>query len=122
MQEIARFESAGDVRVMRAGMTEPGGVALEESVAGTSCLIAYGEPAHRTRLSFGPEVLAGLCQALKQNGGATADDALAVLSDFARQEDNALIDLMDLCDAQGIAYVYLGMGDSSGMSYRPAGR
>ena len=120
MQEISRFELAGDVRVMRTGKTETGGVALEESVAGTSCLVAYGEPARRARLSFDSAMLAGLCHALGRDGGASTDDALAALSDFARQEENELVDLMDLCDARGVAYAYLALGDSSGMSYRPA--
>ena len=34
MREVARFESAGEVRVMRVGSQESGAVLLEEIVAG----------------------------------------------------------------------------------------
>ena len=52
MREVARFGSAGDVRVMRVGSQESGAVLLEEIVAGKSCFIAYGESSHTARMIF----------------------------------------------------------------------
>ena len=43
------------------------------------------------------------------------------LTEFASGEENALVDLMDLCDAQGVPYAYMGVGDTSGIHYRPVG-
>ena len=60
MREVARFESAGDVRVMRVGSQESGAVLLEEVVAGKSCFIAYGESSHTARMIFDVAALEGL--------------------------------------------------------------
>ena len=46
-------------------------------------------------------------------------DGAAALTEFASGEENALVDLMDLCDARGVSYAYMGIGDTSGIYYRP---
>ena len=117
MREVARFESAGDVRVMRVGSQESGAVLLEEIVAGKSCFIAYGESSHTARMIFDVTALEGLAATLGRPGG----DAAAALTEFAGGEENALVDLMDRCDAQGVLYAYMGVGDTSGIHYRPVG-
>lgn len=117
MREVARFESAGDVRVMRVGSQESGAVLLEEVVAGKSCFIAYGESSHTARMIFDVTALEGLAATLGRSGG----DAAAALTEFASGEENALADLMDLCDARGVPYAYMGVGDTSGIHYRPVG-
>lgn len=117
MREVARFEAAGDVRVMRVGPQESGALALEEIVAGKSCFIAYGESSHTARMIFDVAALEGLASTLGRPGG----DAAAALTEFARGEKNVLVDLMDLCDAQGVPYAYMGVGDASGIHYRPVG-
>lgn len=116
MWEVARFEAAGDVRVMRVGSQESGALALEEIVAGKSCFIAYGESSHTARMIFDVAAQDGLAAALGCSG-----EAAAALEEFARQEDNALVDLMDLCDAHGVPYAFMGVGDTSGIQYRPVG-
>lgn len=116
MWEVARFEAAGDVRVMRVGSQESGALALEEIVAGKSCFIAYGESSHTARMIFDLASQDGLAAALGCSG-----EAAAALEEFARQEDNALVDLMDLCDAHGVPYAFMGVGDTSGIQYRPVG-
>lgn len=117
MREVARFESAGDVRVMRVGSQESGAVQLEELVAGKSCFIAYGESSHTARMIFDVTALEGLAATLGRPGG----DAVAALTEFGSGEENALVDLMDRCDAQGVPYAYMGVGDTSGIHYRPVG-
>lgn len=66
MREVARFESAGDVRVMRVGSQESGAVLLEEIVAGKSCFIAYGESLHTVRMIFDVAALEGLAATLRR--------------------------------------------------------
>ena len=117
MREVARFESAGDVRVMRVDSQESGAGQLEEIIAGKSCFIAYGESSHTARMIFDVAALEGLAAMLGRPGG----DAVAALTEFVRGEENALVDLMDLCDAQGVPYAYMGVGDTSGIHYRPVG-
>lgn len=115
MREVARFESAGDVRVMRVGSQESGAVLLEEIVAGKSCFIAYGESSHTARMIFDVAALEGLAAMLGRPDGGAA----AALREFASGEENALVDLMDLCNARGVSYAYMGIGDTSGIHYRP---
>ena len=116
MREVARFESAGDVRVMRVGSQESGAVLLEEIVAGKSCFIAYGESSHTARMIFDVAALEGLAAMLGRPGG----DAAAALTEFASGEENTLVDLMDLCDERGVSYAYMGVGEYLGHSL-PAG-
>ena len=42
------------------------------------------------------------------------------LADYLADEKNALIDLMDLCDARDVAYTFVGVGPASGVQCRPA--
>lgn len=116
MREVARFESAGDVRVMRAGTSGAGSLVIEEIVAGKACFIAYGESSHTARMIFDLASQDGLAAALGCSG-----EAASALEEFARQDDNALVDLMDLCDAHGVPYAFMGVGDTSGIQYRPVG-
>lgn len=53
--------------------------------------------------------------------GRPGGDAAAALTEFASGEENALVDLMDLCDERGTPYAYMGVGDTSGIHYRPVG-
>ena len=57
-REVARFECAGDVRVMRVGADGEKIVVCEE-LAGPSVLLAYGEK-NRTLRGCRPAVEAGL--------------------------------------------------------------
>ena len=82
---------------------ESGAVLLEEIVAGKSCFIAYGESSHTARMIFDVAALEGLAATLGRPGG----DAVAALTEFVSGEENALVDLMDRCDAQGVPYAYM---------------
>lgn len=117
LKEVARFEAAGDTRVVRAGKTASGDLAVEEVVAGPSCAIAYGESSHTMRVSFSSEVQGKVCRAIEAPIGT---DPLEAVRAFLGDEDNALLDLMDACDQRGIPYAFMGMGDASGLQYRPA--
>ena len=104
--DVARFESADDVRVVRAGRAADGAVTVEEVVAGPSCLFAYGESSHVMRMVL---------------DGDAVGDSYAPLIEYMRSGGHALVDLMDLCDAKGVRYAFMGLGDASGIQLRPAG-
>ena len=104
--EVARFESADDVRVVRTGRATDGTVTIEEVVAGPSCLLAYGESSHVMRMVL--------------SGGIVGSD-YDCLTKYLQDQDHALIDLMDLCDRMGVTYAFMGLGDASGIQFRPAG-
>lgn len=117
MQEVARFEDAGDTRVIRIGLQEAGSLAVEEIIAGRSCFVAYGESSHTARIVFEASTVTSLLEALGYPGESPTD----VLRGFAGKQENTLVDLMDLCDTHGVSYAYMGVGDTSGIQYRPVG-
>ena len=114
LREVARFESNGDPRVVRVGRSATGELTVEEIVAGMSCAVAYGESSHTMRMTFSSKAAKRLLEELAGTEGLTS------VTDFVRDEANALVDLMDLCDAQGIPYGYMDMGDEAGLHFRPA--
>ena len=104
--EVARFKSADDVRVVRMGRAADGPVTVEEIVTGPSCLLAYGESSHVMRVVL--------------SGGVAGSD-YDRLTKYLQDQDHALVDLMDLCDRMGVTYAFMGLGDASGIHFRPAG-
>ena len=112
-QEIARFECAGDVRMVGAAEREDGSLEIREDVMGPSALIAYGDQVHGLRMTLSGAEQEKLARLLVETGRASLEDYLA-------NEEFALIDLMDLCDAGGISYSFVGLGDRSGVQFRPA--
>lgn len=111
--EVARFERAGDVRRMSVAR-EGGGIVLREDLSGPSTLIAYGDKERSLRIFLEPAALDALIERIGFSGGEGS------LWDFLTRERYDLADLMDLCDRTGIPYVFTGMGDRSGLQFRPA--
>ena len=111
--EVARFESAGDVRTVSVVEGDDGVVEVRERVSGPSALVAYGEEEHGLRVLFSPAAVPGLLRAVGETGHTS-------LADYLADEKNALIDLMDLCDARDVAYTFVGIGPASGVQCRPA--
>ena len=110
--EIARFESAGDVRrmILQEG---DGYVTVRQDVSGPSALIAYGEESRSLRATFAPEAVRGLL-------GIVGDAGRESLRAFLEDGEKDIVDLMDLCDARGVSYAFTGVGPASGIQFRPA--
>lgn len=112
MTEVARFESAGDVRTMLVG-EEDGYVVVREDLAGPSALVVYGDEERSMRAMFAPEAVQGLLDAV----GAAGEESLSA---YLSREEHDIVDLMDLCDARGVPYAFTGLGAQSGAQFRPA--
>ena len=74
---------------------------------------AYGDQVHGLRMTLSGTEQEKLTKLLAETGRASLEDYLA-------NGEFALIDLMDLCDAGGISYSFVGLGDRSGVQFRPA--
>lgn len=109
--EVARFEHAGDVRVLSLLEDDNGDIELREELTGPSTLVAYGDDSMSLRVSFTPKAVPGLLAAVGQAGKGS-------LADYLADEENSLIDLMDLCDARGVRYSFASVGSQSGISVR----
>lgn len=112
VEEVVRFEGAGDVRSMLIG-EEDGCVVVQENLVGPSALIAYGDEERSMRVMFAPEAVRELLYAV----GSVGERSLRA---YLSREENDIVDLMDLCDARGVAYAFTGMGAKSGVQFRPA--
>lgn len=112
-REVVRFESAGDVRTLAIVEGEDGVVEVRERLSGPSALVAYGEEEHGLRVLFAPGEVEGMLRAV----GAAGAPALAA---YLADEKNGVVGLMDLCDACGVAYTFVGIGPASGVQCRPA--
>lgn len=110
--EVARFESAGDERRMLV-CGEDGYLVVRQDVFGPSAVVAYGDEERSSRLTFGPGVVRRLLAAVPRETGLS-------LREFLESEGRDLFDLMDLCDALGIAYDFASRGTRSGVQLRPA--
>ena len=109
-REVARFERAGDVRSISVVEGADGALEVRERREGPSALIAYGEDERSLRALFAPASASDLPRVL---GGVTP-------AEYLSDEKNDLVDLMDLCDAQGVAYEFVSVGPRSGVEFRPA--
>ena len=112
-REVARFERAGDVRVMSLG-EEEGRIVVREDLAGPSVLVAYGDEWRSLRVSFGPASVSGLLRAIGSSG--EGESLWAYLAD----ESHDIVDLMDLCDAAAVPYSFTSLGSGGEVAYRPA--
>ena len=86
---------------------------MRERLSGPSALVAYGEEEHGLRVLFAPGEVEGMLRAV----GAAGAPALAA---YLADEKNGVVGLMDLCDACGVAYTFVGIGPASGVQCRPA--
>lgn len=111
--EVARFERAGDVRRMSVAR-EGDGIVIREDLSGPSALIAYGDKERSLKVFLEPAALDALIERIGFSGGEGS------LWSLLTHERHDLADLMDLCDNAGIPYTFMGMGDRSGLQFRPA--
>lgn len=113
VQEVARFESAGDVRTVSLVQGDDGLLEVRELREGPSVVAVYGEGEHSLRVLLAPEAVPGLL-------GAMAEEGVASVADYLASEDRDIVDLMDLCDRLGVAYSFVGIGEKGDIQYRPA--
>ena len=109
MEELtvaARFESAGDVRKMSVGGAPGAPLVLREEIEGASVRVAHGADRARLDVRVPASCTGRLLAALGELFGARS------LAEFARDEGNDILDLMDLCDREGIPYDF-GFIDSN---------
>lgn len=92
--EVARFESAGDVRRVCMSWDE-GRLVIREDVSGPSALVAYGEASRSLVVMLDKESAARLLACF---GGEKA------LRQQLSQPNFDVIDLMELCDREGCRY------------------
>ena len=111
--EVARFECAGDVRVMRLG-EEDGRVVVREDLSGPSVLVAYGDERRTLLVSLEEGAAAALLEAIG------ARDEASSLRGYLADESHDIVDLMDLCDRAGIRYSFTSLGSEGEVAYRPA--
>ena len=111
--EVARFESAGDVRTVSFVQDEAGGLEVRELREGPAAVAIYGEGSHSLRAVFAPAAVPGLLRAVGEAGAPS-------LADYLGEKDHDIVDLMDLCDRRGIPYAFVGMGEKGDVQYRPA--
>lgn len=111
--EVARFESAGDVRVLSIIEGDDEVLEVRQRMTGPSALLAYGEEEHSLRVLFAPATVPSLLRAIGSAGSSS-------LAEYLAAEKNDAVDLMDLCDARGVAYTFVGIGPESGVQCRPA--
>lgn len=111
-REVARFERSGDVRTVSLIEGE-GSLIVREDLSGPSALVAYGDEEHSLRMALSAESAARLLGALDGMGEKP-------LGDYLAEEGHDIVDLMDLCDANGVPYSFAGIGSESGLQFRPA--
>ena len=108
--EVGRFESVGDVRQVFVGR-DAQGTRVRQEVRGPSSEVAFGEEAHTLRIALEADQAARLERCLVAFGG---------IEGFLRSEERDLIDLMDLCDREGVAYAFWSEGPRTGTYFRAA--
>ena len=111
--EVARFECAGDVRVMRLG-EQDGRVVVREDLSGPSVLVAYGDEHRSLRVCLGETELPVLLEAIGARGEGSS------LREYLADESHDIVDLMDLCDRLGVPYSFTSLGSEGDAVYRPA--
>ena len=100
LTEVACFECAGDVRAMSVGRLPSGELVLEELLEGPSALLAHG--AEKVALYVASE-------------GIGEEE----LAEFARDENNDMLDLMDSMDKKGVPYRFWGGSVDNVIAFRP---
>ena len=114
LYEAARFCSGDDLRIMFVGEGACGEALLREDICGPSVEDAYGADAARLQVSVPGDVKVELERALLEVFGAQS------LREFAAEERNDVLDLMDLCDREGISYAFTSVDSGGEGVLRPA--
>ena len=109
VEEVARFVCGEDVRSMLIGTDDEGNVMVREDISGPSALVAYGQNARSLRVRFDASQVEGLLAAVGASVAATS------LCEYVADENRDVLDLMDLCDREGIVYQFTSM-EPTGMA------
>ena len=116
--EAARFEAAGDLRVMSVGGEAAGeqvcALVLQEDISGPSVLVGHGAEAARLKMSVAPSGRVKLIRAVAELFGARS------LTELAAREDIDILDVMDLCDREQIPYEFSCIDSNEDAALRPA--
>ena len=110
-REVARFEHAGDVRVMLLS-TENGQTEVREDLSGPSAQFAYGEDERSLRVGLSDDSTQRLVAVIAAAGAG------ASLADYLANEAHDIMDLMDLCDRSAISYSFASLGSSGDVAFR----
>lgn len=110
--EVARFESSGDVRTVFL-IEDEGSLIVREDFSGPSALVVYGDEEHSLRMMLSAESALRLLGVLGEMGEKP-------LRGYFAEEGRDIVDLMDLCDVNGVPYSFAGIGSESGLQFRPA--
>lgn len=113
MTKIAQFEKADDVRQVLVGEAE-GSIVVREDISGPSVRVAYGDDERSLRMTLSPESVENLLGLI----GFSGEDG--ALWSYLADERRTIIDLMDLCDREGVPYSFTALGSQSGLQFRPA--
>lgn len=109
--EVMRVECAGDVR--RRYVSQVGEcILIREELRGPSVELAYGEDRRSLRVLV---CAAALSQLLAKVGFAGEGGLWDCLTDERRD----VLDLMDLCDQQGVPYSFTSVGSGGDLQFRP---
>lgn len=115
--EAARFEAAGDLRVMSVGGEAAGeqahALVLQEDISGPSVLVGHGAEAARLKISVAPSGRVKLIRAVAELFGAQS------LMELAAREEIDILDVMDLCDREQIPYEFLCVDSNEDAALRP---
>lgn len=115
LDRVASFRCGDDLRVMFVGEGPRGESILREDICGPSVVDAYGADAARLQVSIPDGRTEAFCRALREVFNARG------LREFASDEKNDILDLMDLCDREGYRYEYVSLDTEGVASMRPAG-
>ncbi|WP_322153631.1 hypothetical protein [Paratractidigestivibacter sp.] len=114
LYEVARFAAGDDLRIMFVGEGSRGEAVLREDICGPSVVDAYDADAARLQVVINASQVYVLERALREVFGTASLEA------FAADEENDILDLMDLCDREGIAYAYAFVDSGGDAGLRPA--
>ena len=114
LDRVAIFRCGDDLRVMFVGEGARGEAILREDICGPSVVDAYGADAARLQVSIPDGRSEALARALREvfNAGC--------LREFAANEKNDILDLMDLCDREGLPYEFLSLDTEGLAAMRPS--
>ena len=117
MVEAARFEAAGDLRVMSVGGEAAGeqahALVLQEDISGPSVLVGHSAEAARLKISVAPSGRVKLIRAVAELFGARS------LMELAGREEIDILDVMDLCDREQIPYEFSCVDSNEDAALRP---
>ena len=117
MVEAARFEAAGDLRVMSVGGEAAGedacALVLQEDISGPSVLVGHGAEAARLKISVAPSGRVKLIRAVAELFGAQS------LMELAAREEIDILDVMDLCNRERIPYEFSCVDSNEDAALRP---